>query len=175
MKQTKKLFYRISISVVCDGKKYDLFVIDNDEDLQVLFHCHRQFSEVRTHELLAKFRDVGSSSGGSNWNRQSVPMAVVSSSTPVVVSSSLPIMVSTRDLVTSPSFTTNLHCDEIAEIGDNKNTPVMIPIFGEVGEPDVVEGVLGDDDDVEPVMIDDGRDDDIGRSIPVGASGSIKL
>ncbi|XP_025652189.1 uncharacterized protein [Arachis hypogaea] len=46
--------------------KYDCFIIGSDEDFQVLFHCHRQFPEVRTLELLAKLVDVVSSSGGEN-------------------------------------------------------------------------------------------------------------
>ncbi|RYR07621.1 hypothetical protein Ahy_B05g075019 [Arachis hypogaea] len=61
-----KLFYRISISVLRDDVKYDSFVIGSDEDLKVLFHYRRQFREVRTPKLLAKFVDVVSSSGGSN-------------------------------------------------------------------------------------------------------------
>ncbi|XP_015962500.1 uncharacterized protein LOC107486466 [Arachis duranensis] len=42
------LYYKIMISILRDDVKYDSFVIGNDEDLQVLFHYHRQFSEVRT-------------------------------------------------------------------------------------------------------------------------------
>ncbi|XP_057746126.1 uncharacterized protein LOC130965376 [Arachis stenosperma] len=38
--------------------KYDCFTIGSDEDLQVMFHCHRQFLEVRTPELLAKLVDA---------------------------------------------------------------------------------------------------------------------
>ncbi|XP_057746535.1 uncharacterized protein LOC130965793 [Arachis stenosperma] len=55
----EKLFYRIPISVLRNYVKYDLFVIGNDKDLQVLFYCHRQFLNVRTPELLAKLVDVG--------------------------------------------------------------------------------------------------------------------
>ncbi|RYR45927.1 hypothetical protein Ahy_A07g031697 [Arachis hypogaea] len=72
--------------------KYDSFVRDSDENLQILFHFHRQFFEVRTHELLAKFEDL--------FN-------------PVVVSSSLPVMASARNLVAFPSFTADLHHDNI--------------------------------------------------------------
>ncbi|RYR04514.1 hypothetical protein Ahy_B06g084273 [Arachis hypogaea] len=131
------------------GVKYNSFVIDSDEGLQVLFHYRRQFPEVRILELLAKLVDVISNSGGLNQNHQSITMATASSLTPVVASSSLPVMASAG--------------------GANMNTPVMILIYGEVGKQDVVEDVLGDDDDVEPAMIDDDNDDDIGRSIPVGA------
>nr|XP_025647343.1 two pore calcium channel protein 1-like [Arachis hypogaea] len=41
-----------------DIETYDSFIINNNEDLQVLFHCRPQFSDVRTPELLAKFGDV---------------------------------------------------------------------------------------------------------------------
>ncbi|RYR24908.1 hypothetical protein Ahy_B02g058489 [Arachis hypogaea] len=173
MKQIEKLYYRISIYVVRDGVKYDSFVIGNDdEDLQVLFHCRCQFSEVRIPELFAKFVDMVSSSGGSNQNHQSVPIVASSSSTHVVVSSSLPAIVSAGDLVASPSFAADLHCDEIMELGAKMNTLIMIPISGTVGEPDTVEDDLGDDDDVEPATIDDDSYDNIGRSIPIGASGA---
>ncbi|RYR22636.1 hypothetical protein Ahy_B03g067945 [Arachis hypogaea] len=98
IKRIDKLYYRIPISVVRDGVKYDSFVIGSDENVQVLFYCHRQFSEVRIPELLAKLVDVVSSSGGSNRNHQSVPLAAASSSTPVVASLSVPIIASMRDM-----------------------------------------------------------------------------
>ncbi|XP_016164139.1 uncharacterized protein LOC107606613 [Arachis ipaensis] len=102
-------------------------------------------------------------------------MASASNSTPIVASSSLLVTSSTGNLVASPSFAVDLHCDEIAELDANMNTPVMILISRAVGEPDVVEDVLGDDDDVEPAMIADDSDDDIGRNIPVGAGGASSL
>nr|XP_025678038.1 uncharacterized protein LOC112777869 [Arachis hypogaea] len=71
VKRVEKLFYRISISVLCDDVKYDSFIISSDEDMHVLYHCRRQFPEVRTPELLAKLVDVASSSGGSNRNNNS--------------------------------------------------------------------------------------------------------
>ncbi|KAL4345718.1 hypothetical protein AHAS_Ahas11G0306400 [Arachis hypogaea] len=83
----------------------------------------------------------------SNQNHQSVAMAAASNSTRIVASSFVPLAIAMA------------------------YTPVMIPISGEVGEPDVVEDVLRDDDDVEPAMIDEDSDDDIGRNIPVRASG----
>ncbi|KAL4300222.1 hypothetical protein AHAS_Ahas17G0179300 [Arachis hypogaea] len=49
-----------------DDVKYDSFVISSDEDLQVLFHCRRQFPEVRTPKLLVKLVDAVCSSRGSN-------------------------------------------------------------------------------------------------------------
>ena len=63
VKRVKKFFYRIPITVLQETVKYDCFTIGSDEDLQVMFHCRRQFSKVRTPELLAKLVDVVSSSG----------------------------------------------------------------------------------------------------------------
>ncbi|RYR24341.1 hypothetical protein Ahy_B02g057839 [Arachis hypogaea] len=77
IKQVEKLLYRIPISVLRDDVKYDSFVISSDEDLQVLHNCRRQFSEVRTPELLAKLVDSVSSSEGSNRNPQDIQPALV--------------------------------------------------------------------------------------------------
>ncbi|XP_015953883.1 uncharacterized protein LOC107478263 [Arachis duranensis] len=52
VKWVKKFFYRIPITVLQETVKYDCFTIGSDEDLQVMFHCRRQFPEVRTPELL---------------------------------------------------------------------------------------------------------------------------
>ncbi|XP_016173649.1 uncharacterized protein LOC107616168 [Arachis ipaensis] len=87
VKRVEKLFYRIPISVLRDDAKYDSFVISSDEDFQVLFHCRRQFPEVRTPELLAKLVDVVSSSGSSNKNPHSTGHPACSSSMPVGSSS----------------------------------------------------------------------------------------
>ncbi|XP_052107552.1 uncharacterized protein LOC127740553 [Arachis duranensis] len=83
VKQVKKFFYRIPISVLQEIVKYDCFTIGSDEDLQVLLYCRRQFFEVRTLELLAKLVDVVSTSGGSNRNTPTVAMVAGSSSRPV--------------------------------------------------------------------------------------------
>ncbi|RYR10227.1 hypothetical protein Ahy_B05g078701 isoform B [Arachis hypogaea] len=101
--------------------KYDSFVIDSDDDLQVLFHCCRQFPEVRTHELLVKLGDVVSSLGGSNRNHQS-------SSTPVIASLSLFVMASARDFVASLSFATDLHRDEISLGAEVKISTLRIKV-----------------------------------------------
>ncbi|RYR10627.1 hypothetical protein Ahy_B05g079079 isoform B [Arachis hypogaea] len=159
MKRIEKLYYRIPISVVRDRLKYNSFVIGSDEDLQVLFHCRRQFPKVRIPELLAKLVDVVSSSGESSRNHPSLPTVAASSSTPVIVSSSVSVITSGGDLVAFPSFAADLYHD----------------ISGGVGKPDAVEDVLGDEDDVEPASIADDSDDDLGRSIPVGASGASSL
>nr|XP_025607784.1 uncharacterized protein LOC112701211 [Arachis hypogaea] len=56
-----------------------------------MFLSRRQFPEVRTSELLAKFVDVVSSSGGSNRNANTIATAAGSSSRPAVASSSIPV------------------------------------------------------------------------------------
>ncbi|RYR42341.1 hypothetical protein Ahy_A08g038807 [Arachis hypogaea] len=68
VKQIQKLFYRIPISMLQDDMKYNCFIIESDEDLQIPFHCYRQFFEIRTPELLAKLVDVAPNSGDSNQN-----------------------------------------------------------------------------------------------------------
>ncbi|RYR07327.1 hypothetical protein Ahy_B05g074659 [Arachis hypogaea] len=68
VKRVEKLFYRIPILVLRDDVKYDSFVIGSDEDLEVLFHCRRQFPKMRTTKLLAKLVDVVSNSGSLNRN-----------------------------------------------------------------------------------------------------------
>ncbi|KAL4328982.1 hypothetical protein AHAS_Ahas13G0254500 [Arachis hypogaea] len=86
-KWIKKLFYKIPITVVAAGVKYKTFVIGSDEDLQVLFHCRRSFSEVRIPELFAKLEDGIDSSGASVPNPQSTMMGGASTSMPVVAPS----------------------------------------------------------------------------------------
>ncbi|MED6219340.1 hypothetical protein PIB30_034858, partial [Stylosanthes scabra] len=59
------IYYRLPISVVAQGVNYGRFTIEADDDLQVLFHCRRQFPEVRTTELFVEMLDPLASSGGS--------------------------------------------------------------------------------------------------------------
>ncbi|RYQ79702.1 hypothetical protein Ahy_Scaffold1g106586 [Arachis hypogaea] len=160
MKRIEKLYYRIPIFVVRDRVKYNSFVIVTDEDLQVLFHCRRQFPKVRIPELLAKLVDAVSSSGESSRNHPSLPTVAASSSTPVIPSSSVSVIASGADLVAFLSFAADLHHDEIAKLGANMNTPVVILIPGGVGELDAIA---------------DDSDDDLGKSIPIGDSGASSL
>ncbi|MED6212329.1 hypothetical protein PIB30_082261 [Stylosanthes scabra] len=44
-KRMSMIYYRIPISVVAQGVKYGCFAIEGDDDLQILFHCRRQFLE----------------------------------------------------------------------------------------------------------------------------------
>ncbi|MED6108437.1 hypothetical protein PIB30_023845, partial [Stylosanthes scabra] len=69
------IYYRILISVVAQGVKYGCFAIEADENLQVLFHCRRQFQEARTTELFVKMLAPLASSGGSALNPHSANVA----------------------------------------------------------------------------------------------------
>ncbi|RYR09768.1 hypothetical protein Ahy_B05g078172 isoform B [Arachis hypogaea] len=154
VKRVQKLFYRIPISVLQETVKYDCFSIGSDEDLQVLFHCRRQFPKVRTPELLAKLVDVVSSSGGSNWNTHTIGTVADSSSRPVGTSSSVPVNEHANEPVASPSFAVDLNysCGAPAGVGD---------------------ALLDDDDDddVKPDLIADDSGNEIAVSNPVGAGG----
>ncbi|RYQ85124.1 hypothetical protein Ahy_B10g104634 isoform B [Arachis hypogaea] len=180
MKWVEKLFYKILIFVLRDDVKYNLLVIGSDKDSQVLFHYHRQFSEVRTLELLAKLVDVVCSLGGLNRNPQPLAMASCSSSILVGVSASVPVIAPEVVLVASPSFAADLNRNCDGKIGDTRpfgelsiamaSTPDVVPIFEQDGALDGVKDVLledYDDDDVESATIADDRDDDIARSNPV--------
>ncbi|XP_015937398.1 uncharacterized protein LOC107463168 [Arachis duranensis] len=92
VKWVEKLLYHILISVLRDDVKYDLFVIGSDEDLEVLFHCRRQFPEVKTPELLTKLVDVVSNSGGSNQNIQTPATVACSNLRPVGASLTVPVI-----------------------------------------------------------------------------------
>ncbi|RYR15086.1 hypothetical protein Ahy_B04g071819 isoform D [Arachis hypogaea] len=169
-KRVKKFFYRILITVLQDTVKYDCFTIGSDEDLQVMFLCRRQFPEVRTPELLAKLVDVVSSSGGSNRNTTTLATAAGSSSRPAVASSSVPVYEPAVQPVASPSFAADLNGSGGDEVGSFDIAPNALPGVAPLG---VGDGFLGEgeEDDVEPDMIDDDSSDDIGASEPAGVSG----
>ncbi|MED6152530.1 hypothetical protein PIB30_092964, partial [Stylosanthes scabra] len=60
-----RIYYQIPISVVAQGVKYGCLAIEGDDDLQIVFHCRRQFLEVRTTELFLEVADSLASFGGS--------------------------------------------------------------------------------------------------------------
>ncbi|RYR28821.1 hypothetical protein Ahy_B01g053012 [Arachis hypogaea] len=117
VKRVQKLFYRIPISVLREDVKYNYFTIGSDEDLQFLFHCRRQFPEVRTPELLAKLVDVMSSSGSLNRNTHAVGTVAGSSSRPIGASSFVPMNAPWDEPVASPSFAVDLNCRGCHETG----------------------------------------------------------
>ncbi|XP_015971512.1 uncharacterized protein LOC107494992 [Arachis duranensis] len=174
VKRVKKFFYRIPITVLHDTVKYDCFTIGSDEDLQVMFLSRRQFPEVRTPELLAKFVDVVSSSGGPNRNANTIATAAGSSSRPAVASSSVPVYEAAVQPAASPSFAVDLAGNVGDAVGYDEHHPteVQCPPPTGVGEALCDDA---DDDEVEPDIIADESGDDVGASdliMPIGGSSS---
>ncbi|XP_057755162.1 uncharacterized protein LOC130974333 [Arachis stenosperma] len=170
VKRVKKFFYRIPITVLQETVKYDCFTIGSDEDLHIMFHCRRQFPEVRTPELLAKLVDAVSSSRGSNRNTTTLATVAGSSSRRAVASSSVPAYEPPVQPVVSPSFAVDLNGsvgDEVGE-GEYLRTSLQCAVPAGVGD-----GFLDDpeNDDVEPDMIADDSGDDVGASEPAGTGG----
>ncbi|RYQ88710.1 hypothetical protein Ahy_B09g095749 isoform F [Arachis hypogaea] len=170
VKRVKKFYYRIPTTVLHDTVKYDCFTIGSDEDLQVMFLSRRQFPEVRTPELLAKFGDVVSSSGGSNRNANTIATVAGSSSRPAVASSSIPVYVPVVQPAASPSFAVDLSGNVGDQVGYGEHLPtdVRCPTPAGVGEGLFDEA---DDDDLEPDLIADESGDDVGASDPIRATG----
>ncbi|RYR44836.1 hypothetical protein Ahy_A08g041114 [Arachis hypogaea] len=144
VKRVKKFFYRIPTAVLHDTVKFDCFTIGSDEDLQVMFLSRRQFSEVRTPELLAKLVDVVSSSGGSNRNANTIAAVAGSSSRPAVASSSAPVYEPPMQPVASPSFAVDLsgNVGEEVRYGEHIPSEVHCPTPAGVGD-----GLFDDPDD----------------------------
>ncbi|MED6129626.1 hypothetical protein PIB30_109749, partial [Stylosanthes scabra] len=150
-----KIYYRIPISVVARGVKYGCLAVEGDDDLQILFHCRRQFPEVRTTELFVEIADSLASSGGSAPIPRSVNVGEASGSRNQCVVTP----------VASPSFDFNLQPEMATganELGDSR-------AFGEV-----VEALRADDSDAEPELIEGESDDEAGPVPPPqgGASSS---
>ncbi|XP_016164109.1 uncharacterized protein LOC107606577 [Arachis ipaensis] len=135
-----------------------------------MFHCRRQFSEVRTPKLLAKLVDVVSSPGGSNRNTHTVGTVAGSNSRPVGASSSVPVNEPPVEPVASPSFAVYLNCSGGGEVGIGETVPNSLQCAAPAGLGDAL---LDDanDDDVEPDIIADDSGDDIRGSEPAGAGG----
>ncbi|XP_016199139.1 uncharacterized protein LOC107640097 [Arachis ipaensis] len=170
VKRVKKFYYRIPTTVLHDTVKYDCFTIGSDEDLQVMFLSRRQFPEVRTPELLAKFADMVSRSGGSNRNANTIATVAGSSSRPAVASSSIPVYVPAVQPAASPSFAVDLSGNVGDQVGYGEHLPtdVRCPTPAGVGEGLFDEA---DDDDLEPDLIADESGDDVGASDPIRATG----
>ncbi|XP_016173300.1 uncharacterized protein LOC107615780 [Arachis ipaensis] len=168
-KWVKKLFYKISITVVSTGVEYDTFVLAANEDIRVLFHCVRSFPEVRIHKLYAKL-EVGVDSSGAS--------APVHSSTAAGGAfSSMPVAGPSIPQVASPSFAYDLDQTEAVGSIPLENPGIWHQVFevdtggGMIhdvqgfGEPDQVENAMRDDDsDQEPVDIIGNSDDDTGAN-----------
>ncbi|MED6218040.1 hypothetical protein PIB30_023281 [Stylosanthes scabra] len=172
-KRVSMIYYRILISVVARGVKYGCFAVEGDDDLQILFHCRRQFSEVRTTELFVEIADPIASSGGSAPNPR--PVNVVGAS------GSRNQRCPDDCQVASPSFDFNLQ-HGLATGEDERGESRSIVGFGvapdppsfevapdppsfEVApdpDPHVGEALMPDDSDDEPQFIEGESDDDVG-------------
>ncbi|MED6205975.1 hypothetical protein PIB30_022718 [Stylosanthes scabra] len=167
-KRISKLFYRAPVAVVSEHVKYGSFVVQTDADLEVIFHCGRDFPEVRTTELFAKLEDIVATSGGSNPIPPSVDIGGSSSSAPVA-----PVVPGIPPSITSPSFVADLHhdYDDQCDLEDNctfgelvtavaniRRTPLM---GGQISEPEGVEEALREDEEEdEPELVPEDSDDD---------------
>ncbi|MED6108244.1 hypothetical protein PIB30_021862 [Stylosanthes scabra] len=168
-----KIFYRIPISVVAQGVKYGCLAVEGDDDLQILFHCRRQFPEVRTTELFV----------------EGVPLPFHG---PPMLGEHLVLGINEMSLVASPSFDFNLQAEVgtgADELRDTRSfgelgvaaeaTPHAVsppPAFAGVPDPDpqVVDALRVDDSDAEPEFIEGESDDEAGPVPPPqgGASSS---
>ncbi|MED6176745.1 hypothetical protein PIB30_091181 [Stylosanthes scabra] len=172
-KHVSKLFYRAPVAVVSEHVKYGSFVVQTDADLEVIFHCRRDFPEVRTTALFAKLEDIIASSGGSNPNPPSVHIGGSSSSAPVA-----PVVPVIPPSVAFPSFACDLHredddqCDLednctfgelVTAVANNPRTPLREV---QISEPEgVEEAFCEDEEEDEPELVPKDSDDD--QSIPV--------
>ncbi|MED6126347.1 hypothetical protein PIB30_077572, partial [Stylosanthes scabra] len=171
-KQLDTLYYRILVSVVSNSVKYGSFVIASDKDLQVLFHCRKQYPEVRTTELFAKAKDFIASYGGSVPN-QTLNGLVGGSSLRNVVA---PVLA----LTASPTFAANMDYDEGCDFGNNRSfgelarvmapSPPHVPAPEVDVEPNPIEEELREDDSAneEPEIIGGDSDDDIPSKTATG-------
>ncbi|XP_057755544.1 uncharacterized protein LOC130974702 [Arachis stenosperma] len=141
-KLVKKLFYKIPITVVSTGVRYETFMIGSDEDLQVLFHCRHSFPEVRIPEMFAKLEDRVDSSGALTPGPQSTTVGGASTSLPVVAA-----------VVPPPE-------------------PERAGVEFEVGPDQVENALCDDNSDEEPVDIGGDSEDDIPRGVRTAHGGS---
>ncbi|MED6211148.1 hypothetical protein PIB30_070831 [Stylosanthes scabra] len=113
------------VAVVCEHVKYGSFVVQTDADLEVIFHCRRDFPKVRTIELFAKLEDIIASSGGSNPIPRSIHIGGSSSPAPVA-----PVVPVIPPSVASPSFAADLHCedDDQCDLEDNRTFGELVTV-----------------------------------------------
>ncbi|MED6145966.1 hypothetical protein PIB30_030050 [Stylosanthes scabra] len=145
------------------GVKYGCFAIEGDDDLQILFHCRRQFPEIRTTELFVVIVDPLASSGGSAPNPRNQREPDVRQ-------------------VASPSFDFKLQAEAATggdKLGDSRSfgelgfaitvtpQPLSPHAFQAVPDPvfHVGEALRPDDSDDEPQFIEGDSDYD-GSPVP---------
>ncbi|MED6167906.1 hypothetical protein PIB30_007221 [Stylosanthes scabra] len=135
------------VAVVSEHVQYSPFIINTDDDLEVIFHCRRDFLEVRTTELYAKLVDIVAISNGSNQHPPSIHIGG-SSSLPPPAAPAGPVI---PPLVASPSFAADLLRDDDDEydLDDNRTFGELVtavasnprtPRMGiQISEPEGVE------------------------------------
>ncbi|MED6135462.1 hypothetical protein PIB30_046676 [Stylosanthes scabra] len=184
-KRVSMIYYRIPIFVVALGVKYGCFAVEGDDDLQILFHCRRQYPEVQTTELFVEIVDPIASSGGSAPNPRPVSVGGASGSRNQRGPDDCQ--------VASPSFDFNFQPgpatgeDERAESRSAAGLGVAVveiqqqlpPSSFEVApdpDPYVGDALIPDDSDDEPQFIEGDSDEDVGPVPPqapqAGASSS---
>ncbi|MED6211479.1 hypothetical protein PIB30_074055 [Stylosanthes scabra] len=148
-KRLGMIYYRIPISVVAQGVKYGCFAIEADEDLQVLFHCRRQFPEVWTTELFVEMLDPLASSGGSAPNPHSAIVELLSR--PVI--QGYKIFRGDRGCCCSSTA-----CSARSACGEDPKPPVDKALRADDSddEPAFFEGDGDSDDDIDPVPTQQG-------------------
>ncbi|MED6112437.1 hypothetical protein PIB30_061739 [Stylosanthes scabra] len=179
-KRVSKLFNKALFAVVSEHVKYGSFVVQSDADLEVIFYCWRDFSEVRMTELYAKLEDIIASSGGSNPNPTSVHIGDSSSSAPVALV--VPVI---PPSVAFSSFAADLHRedDDVCDLGDNRTFGELVTIVAksphnplrgvQINEPEGIEEALCDDrEDEEPKFVG-GDINDNHQSIPTERGGPL--
>ncbi|MED6172005.1 hypothetical protein PIB30_046161, partial [Stylosanthes scabra] len=159
-KRIGMIYYRIPISVMAQGVMYGNFAIQADEDLQILFHCRRQFPEVRTTELFVEMLAPLASSGGSAPGQHSANVAGRSRRAIQAEPEA--------QLVASPTFEIYNEVeagDLVADLGDNVTgapQALCAPPVQRVPDPGVEEALRANDPDDEPPFIEGDSDDDSG-------------
>ncbi|MED6131809.1 hypothetical protein PIB30_013291 [Stylosanthes scabra] len=168
-KRVAKLFYCAPVAVVSEHVNYGSFVVQSDADLEVIFHCRKDFPELV---------DFIASSGGSNPNPTSGHIG--SSSSSALVTPVVPVI---PPCVVSPSFTANLHHEDDVgcDLGENRtfgelvavvaNSPQNVHTGVHISEPEGIEEALRDDEDEEKPEIIGGDSDDNHPSIPAERGG----
>ncbi|MED6114390.1 hypothetical protein PIB30_079789 [Stylosanthes scabra] len=151
-KRVSKLFYRAPVVVVSEHVKYGSFAVQTDADLDVIFHYRRDFLEVRTTVLYAKFEDIIASSDGSNPNPPSFHIGGSSSSAPVALV--VPVI---PPSVASPSFTADLHRENNDECDLEDNRTFAIALTHEENDPGVGFGGGGSVDVLMPNQFEIGQ------------------
>ncbi|MED6132232.1 hypothetical protein PIB30_017309 [Stylosanthes scabra] len=143
-----RIYYRNPISVVAQGVKYGCLAIEGDEDLQIVFHCRRQFPEVRTMELFVEVADSLVSSGGSAPNPRPVNAGAKAATDGTELGDYRRFGVPGPDGAIPP--------------------PVSLLAFEGVPEldPHVEEALRPEDSDVEPEFIEEDSDDETGPAPP---------